>query len=108
VAASVSEFFDTVATRFRPEQARGVAATVQFCISGPAGGDWQARIDDGALTVQRGLAASPDATVTTSDEVWLGIVNGSQSATGAFFSGRLQLTGDMQLALRLPALFSMS
>ena len=47
----------------------------------------------------------PDTTITTSDETWIAIAEGKQDAMKAFMIGKVKVTGNMTLALRITQLF---
>ena len=102
---TVKETFDAMASRFRPEKAAGVNATIQYDISGDQGGTWNAVIKDGTCTVNPGAAASPNLTLGMSSQDWLDMVGGKLSGQMAFMSGKLKLKGDMGLAMKIGSLF---
>jgi putative sterol carrier protein len=102
---TVKETFDAMASRFRADKAAGVTATIQYEISGEAGGTWNAVIANGACKVSAGSAPSPTLTVQMSGQDWLDMVSGKQSGQMLFMSGKLKLKGDMGLAMKLASLF---
>jgi putative sterol carrier protein len=102
---TVKETFDAMASRFRPEKAAGVNATIQYDISGDQGGTWHAVIRDGACTVSDGPAPSPNLTIGMSGQDWLDMVGGKLSGQMAFMSGKLKLKGDMGLAMKIGGMF---
>lgn len=105
---TVKEIFDAMESRFRSEKAAGSAATIQYEISGPDGGTWNAVIKDGTCKVSEGAAAGPNLTLQMSSQDWLDMVAGKASGQMLFMSGKLKLKGDMGLAMKLPSLFQMS
>jgi len=75
--------------------------TVAFHLTGAGGGAWQvARTPEGPRMgpVEPG---PKDCTVRCTARVFMGIVTGGLDARQAFLEGRLQLRGDIGLALRL-------
>jgi putative sterol carrier protein len=104
---TVKETFDAMASRFRPEKAAGVNATIQYDIAGAGeqGGAWHAVIKDGACTVNPGTAPSPTLTISMSGQDWLDMVGGKLSGQMAFMSGKLKLKGDMGLAMKIGGMF---
>lgn len=102
---TVKETFDAMAGRFRADKAAGVNATIQYDITGDQGGSWNAVIKDGACTVNSGAAATPNLTLTMSQQDWLDMVTGKLSGQMAFMSGKLKLKGDMGLAMKVGGLF---
>ena len=102
---TVKETFDLMPTKFRPEKAAGVNATIQYDISGDQGGTWHAVIKDGTCTVSSGPAANPNLTLGMSSQDWLDMIGGKLSGQMAFMSGKLKLKGDMGLAMKVGSLF---
>jgi putative sterol carrier protein len=96
------EFFDNILpARFKPEKAVGIDVVAQVSIIGPNGGDWVVIIKDQKLEVKEGVHQSPKLTVTMKEKDYLDVINGKISGERAFFSGKLQVKGDIILALRL-------
>ncbi len=58
---TAAEFFAALPGRFDPSAAVGVAAIIQFELSGDGGGTWHATIADGACEVGDGAALRADA-----------------------------------------------
>ena len=102
---TVKETFDAMPTKFRPDKAAGVNATIQYDISGDQGGTWHAVIKDGTCTVNAGAAGSPNLTLSMSSQDWLDMIGGKLSGQMAFMSGKLKLKGDMGLAMKVGGLF---
>ena len=102
---TVKDTFEQMASRFRPEKAAGVNATIQYDMSGDQGGTWHALIKDGACTVNPGAATNPNLTLSMSGQDWLDMVGGKLSGQMAFMSGKLKLKGDMGLAMKIGGLF---
>lgn len=104
---TVRETFEAMPSRFRPERAQGVSATIQYEITGEGGGRWCATIANGSCALAEGTAPSPTLTVTMAAQDWLDLTQGKLAGQAAFLSGKLKLKGDMSLALRLPGLFAL-
>ena len=104
---TVSETFDAMATRFRPDKAGATNATIQYDVSGEGGGTWNAVIKDGTCIVQKGAATSPNLTLQMAAQDWLDMLSGKQSGQMLFMSGKLKVKGDMGLAMKLGSLFQM-
>ena len=104
-ATSAQQVFDHLPEAYLPEEARGVMGVIQFELTGEGGGDWHARIAGGQMTVGAGRAESPTVTLTASAKDYLAIVNDDLSPTSAFMSGKIQIQGDIQLALKMQKMF---
>jgi putative sterol carrier protein len=103
---TVSETFDAMPGRFRPDKAAGTNATIQYEVSGEGGGTWHAVVKDGACTVNKGPATNPNLTLQISAQDWLDMLSGKQSGQMLFMSGKLKVKGDMGLAMKLGSMFA--
>lgn len=90
---------------FRPEKAAGVDAKIQFHVTGSQDGDWIATIQNQTLNVEQGVTANPNLTLSADTEDILNVVGGKLNPMMAFMQGKLQVKGDMTLAMRLLELF---
>jgi putative sterol carrier protein len=101
-AKTPEEFFKQILPgRFKPDKASGIDVTVQVSIVGPNGGDWVVTIKDKQLKVAKGTHQTPRLAVRMDERDYMNLVNGKISGERAFFTGKLQLKGDIALALRL-------
>jgi len=69
-------------------------------------GTWTVATGDGRCALWWGEAGGVDAALHTTAENWLAIVNGDLSGLDLFFSGDLQVSGDLNEALRLETMFA--
>lgn len=90
---------------FKPEIAGGLNASYLFDISGPLGGSWILNIRDGKCELKSGRTENPTVTISISDQDWLSIQKGSLNSQMAFMMGKLRVSGDMGLAMKLQAMF---
>jgi putative sterol carrier protein len=102
---SIHEFFRSLPEHFDAEIAEGLTAVYQFDLTGPHGAHYTLLIQDGACLIEDGSHAQPDLTLTLSAEDCVRILNGQQEGHTLALSGRVQITGDIGLALQLKALF---
>ncbi len=102
----VREVFARVQDAFNPDAAKGLDAVFQFEITGDQGGSWHVTIRDQTCRSEAGNHADPTVKLTMSSEIWLGIVNRELSGIKAFMSGKLNVSGDIMLAQRIPDLFT--
>jgi putative sterol carrier protein len=103
---SPQEIFDAMPSRFLPEQAGDMRATIQFDLSGEGGGQWHAVIADRKLTVNPGVAPSPSLTFSSSASDYVSMINGELNPMQAFMQGKVRVRGDMPLVMKLQSLFS--
>ena len=96
------EFFEKVLpSRFSPNKAAGIDVIVQINITGPNGGAWTGMIKDQKLELKQGAHPSPTLTIGMAEKDFMDIVNGKLSGEKAFLTGKLQLKGNLALALKL-------
>lgn len=108
---SVKEFFDKrvpdVLSK-QPDKAKDVAAVYLFKISGPDGGTWTADLKSNPPTCVPGAAGAPQCTIEASDDDFRSMIDGGMGAAmQLFFSGKLKITGDPNLATKLSKLLQM-
>lgn len=106
--ASAVEFLEKVAQRInaQPERLGVASAAFQFTLTGDGGGTWTMQVQGGKATVHQGPAASPQVTVEMSVADFQEMLAGRLGPVAAYMSGRLRLTGDIGLAMRLQPFLS--
>jgi putative sterol carrier protein len=89
-----------------PEKAGSTKAVIQFDVSGDQGGKWWTKIADGKAETGKGDSPEP-ATLTVGAESsdFVKIMTGQMDGMSAFMSRKLQVKGDMGLAVKLQSLF---
>src|SRR5439155_17964963 len=90
---------------FRPYEARGLAFTTQFLLTGEGGGAWAMRIADERCEVRPGTLERPDLTVRMPALLFLALHRGEASAAWGLVSGRIRLRGRRRLFLLFPRFF---
>lgn len=103
MVATARQYFEQTVRDAVSRSARALPddVVVVFHIEGPGGGSWQVEGREGD-TVITGVSKGPkDCEVRCSEEDFLRIVTGQLSARRAYLAGRLQVLGDVGLALRL-------
>jgi putative sterol carrier protein len=100
-----AEIFAGMPGAFRPEVARDLKATFQFELTGEEGGTWSLSMADGQCTMKEGVSDTPDVTLVMDASDYVAMIKGDLNAIAAFMAGKIKLTGDVRLAMRLPDLF---
>lgn len=90
---------------FLAHQAGAISATVQFHFTGEQASDWFVRIHEGACTSTQGVVQTPNVTMTVDSDVFIDLLTGRLEPMAAFMRGKLQMRGDVALAMKLPVLF---
>jgi putative sterol carrier protein len=105
MAESAREFFEDLGRRAArgSGRTRGLTATYRFDVDEV--GSWRVVIDDGAVSVEES-DADADCVIQASEKTLLEIVNGKRNPMGALLMGKVKLTGDAGLAMRLRDLFA--
>lgn len=108
---SVKEFFDKKvpeALSKHPEKAKEVAAIYLFKVSGPDGGTWTADLQSSPPSCVTGAVGTPQCTIEATDNDFRSMIDGGmQAAMQLFFSGKLKVSGDPNLATKLSKLLQM-
>jgi putative sterol carrier protein len=102
---TVGELFEALSTRLVKSAAAGISKTLQWQITDADPGVWAFEINDGSGALIPGGVPKPDTTFTTSSDTWLAIAEGRQDPMRAFMTGKLKVSGDMMLAMKVPTLF---
>jgi putative sterol carrier protein len=102
---TVAETFETMKSIFNPAAAKGVNKTFQWNISGEQAGVWAVKIADQTCEIIPGGVEKPDMTLNLSDQDWLSIAEGKLDPMNAFMTGKVKVTGDMMLAMKMSQLF---
>jgi alkyl sulfatase BDS1-like metallo-beta-lactamase superfamily hydrolase len=93
------------------KQAQGVKSLIRWCITGrPDGGvdNYGLEIDNGRARIIHGSSGrNPGLTITLDAPEFLRLVSGNSDPMRAYFTGRIQLAGDMTIAAKLATLFRM-
>lgn len=100
-----SNLLEQVKAAFQAEKALGVNAAVQLNLSGGESGQFYIKIQDQALTAGTGAVDNPRVTLFADSKDLVDIFQGRLDPMSAYFSGRLQVKGDMNFAMRLAGLF---
>lgn len=105
VAAAVHEIFEEMPRRLNPAAAKGIDAAVQFVLTGPTPASYYIVIQDGVGAVHKGNHSKPVLAMTISATDFVDLIRGKLNSQLAFLNGKLKITGDMGLAMRIPTLF---
>jgi putative sterol carrier protein len=93
---------------FIPENAAGMDADIQMRLSGEQGGDWVVGIHNQTIAVTEGTVPNPRLTLSGDSDDVLRILSGQLDGMKAFMQGKIKVSGDMGLAMKLPGLFRRS
>ena len=87
------------------EEAKAIGARYQMNINGPTGGQWSVDVSQTGPSCTPGAGAA-DCTITITDDDFQKLVeNPQQNGVPLFLSGKLKVTGNELLAMKLQKLF---
>lgn len=92
---------------FMPEKAAGLEAVIQYHLTGEEGGDYIITIKDDQCQVEEGVAEDPTMTLTADGRYFGDVLLGKEDGMKGFMKGKLQLAGDLNLAMKLTSFFKM-
>ncbi len=104
-AASVKDIFAQMPERLNASAAQGMDAVIQYDLGGDGGGTYHCQIKDGACTVGDGAHDSPSMTLIMDAGDFVDLIGGKLDGMSAFMSGKLKISGDMGLAMKMQSLF---
>ena len=105
MAETCEESLKEMSKSFKVEIAGNLNASYVFDVSGPNGGKWTLEIKNGKCEFKTGMANNPSVTISISDQDWLAIHKGTLNSQMAFMMGKLRVSGDMGLAMKLQSMF---
>jgi putative sterol carrier protein len=103
---SAKEIFAAMSNRFLPEQAGDLTATILFDLTGEGGGQWSLSVANGQATVAEGALPNPTLTLSAAASDYVSIINGDLSPMQAFMQGKVKVTGDASLAIKMQSWFA--
>ena len=92
---------------FIPEKAAGLEAVVQYHLTGDEGGDYIITLGGDICKVEEGVAEDPVMTMTADGKYFGDVLLGKVDGMKGFMEGKLQLAGDLNLAMKLTSFFKM-
>ena len=104
---TISDLMSKMPGAFVPEKAQGLDTVLQFTFSGNEPGQWYAEIKDGAVKVEKGAHPAPKMTLAADSEDYIALFTGKLHAMQAFMAGKLKLSGDLNLAMKMTQFFKM-
>ena len=112
MAVDIKELFNTTlpgAIEKNPDAAKEIGAKYQINISGDAGGEWYIDCTDSGPKAESGNPGGADCTIEIGEEDFQKLVEDPQAnGMQLFFSGKLKVTGNQMLAMKLQKLFALA
>jgi len=89
-----------------PDALKGINATYQFNLSGDDGGAWTIALTDDVSEVRTGETEDAQCTIAMTSEDFMAMIGGSLNPNLAFMTGKLKVTGEIGLALKLQSILN--
>jgi putative sterol carrier protein len=106
MASNITELMTvTLPKSFIPEKAAGVDIVVQFKFTGSEVSEWYVVVKDQTCQATQGMHPSPKMTMTVDADSYLKISKGELDPTTAFMKGKVKVSGDMGVALKMGQYF---
>jgi putative sterol carrier protein len=105
---SIQSLMDRMQNAFMPEKAAGYDVTIQVELQGEAGGNWVVTIKNQQCSVTQGTIANPTLKMSGDAQTVMDVFSGKQDGVRAYMQGKLRVSGDISLAMRLTSLFKLT
>ena len=102
---TVDEAVEWLRKHFRAEEARGLDAVYEIELTGAGGGRLGLSIRGERARIESGPAAAADVRLRLPARDYFGILEGTENADLLYMAGRLEIDGDLSLAVKLRTLF---
>jgi putative sterol carrier protein len=91
-------WFGSLSSRWPAGEMKDRSGTVVLRLSGDGGGTWHVRLAEGTIAAGAGEAPDPTAVIDSSAADWLAVTRGELPLVGAFFSGKMRVSGNLDFA----------
>ena len=102
---TIEDALEWLRKAFDSEAARRESVRYQIDLGGEAGADLWLDVRDGLLELGRGRIGGPDVTFRVCEADFLALLAGRQNPDLLFMEDRLEIEGELALALKLRKLF---
>jgi len=102
-----AKVFERLSETFMPEKAKGVDVVLQYCLTGPHGGDWNICVKDEKCKIEQGIKEKPTCKVKMGDQDFVDLVTGKLNPLKALSSGKVLAEGDMMKMQVLDKIFKL-
>ncbi|MBL8632392.1 MAG: SCP2 sterol-binding domain-containing protein [Myxococcales bacterium] len=109
-ASSATDLFDNLlppAIATTPDAAREVNAIYQFKVTGEGGGEWSVDLSASGPKITKGVVPGANCTLELANSDLLGLMKNPALGMQLFMTGKLKVSGDPMLAMKLQKLFAL-
>jgi putative sterol carrier protein len=93
---------------FQADLAQGLDVVIQYSLTGEEASNYIITIKDGVCTTAEGLADKPNMTLSADSQDFKDVLTGRVNGMQYFMMGKLKLSGDLNLAMKLTQIFKMN
>ncbi len=101
----LADYVAAMPNGLRADRARGLKIAYQFQLSGSGGGTWTVTVANGQATVAPG-PGSANITIGMTGDDFVRLSRGNLNTVQAYQQGRVQISGDLNLAAKLTDIFA--
>ena len=91
---------------FNEEKLEGISGTIQIQFSGEGTSNWILVFKEQMCNVSEGFAENPDLTLRTDAGIGAKIFTGESDPMRAYMLGKLRVSGDLSLGMKITKLLS--
>lgn len=91
-----------------PEKAKEINAIYGFKVTGDGGGEWTVDLTSTPPTCLKGDGGNSQCTISVSNEDFQAMLADPQAAMQLYFQGKLLVTGDPMLAMKLQSIVDLA
>jgi|YNPBryBLVA2012_1023415.scaffolds.fasta_scaffold05843_2 putative sterol carrier protein len=103
--SSVQELFDNI-LQSDTSKIQGINGIFLFDLSGEGGGKYALAIREGTISMEDPAAVTPNVTLAMAAQDLIAMANGQLNPVSAFMQGKIKISGDMALAMRMQSILS--
>jgi putative sterol carrier protein len=101
---SLGTLIQGIPQNVKPGQIQGLNTVVAIRSAATPPEEWTIVVKDGTCVVDAGKTAAPQLTVEATPDVWQSLIDRKLDPEWAYMSGKLRISGDLGLAMRLQTL----
>lgn len=91
-----------------PDKAKEVGAVYVFKITGEGGGEWTVDLKSDKPSINKGVLPGANCTIEVANTDFVDMLANPAKGMQLFMQGKLRVTGDPMLAMKLQKLFSLA
>lgn len=111
IPTSASDLFDNIlpgAIAKNPEAAKAVGAAYVFKVGGDNGGEWTVDLASATPSVTKGVQPGAQCTIDIQNSDFVEMLKNPNLGMQLYMQGKLRISGDPMLAMKLQKLFALS